>query len=54
MQRRFDSAHLHQYETDQLAELIKDLQTLGENGDVILLKASHGIHLENVVNALVK
>lgn len=54
LQRRFDSAHLHQYETDQLAELIKDLQTLGENGDVILLKASHGIHLENVVNALVK
>ncbi|GMA69481.1 UDP-N-acetylmuramoyl-tripeptide--D-alanyl-D-alanine ligase [Leuconostoc litchii] len=54
LQQRFDSAHLHQYETDQLAELIKDLQTLGENGDVILLKASHGIHLENVVNALVK
>ena len=23
-------------------------------GDVILLKASHGIHLENVVNALVQ
>lgn len=54
LQQRFDSTHLHQYETDQLAELITDLQTLGENGDVILLKASHGIHLENVVNALVK
>ncbi|KAA8371783.1 UDP-N-acetylmuramoyl-tripeptide--D-alanyl-D-alanine ligase [Leuconostoc carnosum] len=54
LQARFDSAHLHQYETDQLAELIEDLKTLGEKGDVILLKASHGIHLENVVNALVK
>ena len=54
IKQHFDSKHLHQYETDQLTELISDLQQLGETGDVILLKASHGIHLENVVNALMK
>ncbi len=47
-----DSVDLHQYETEQLDELTADLETLGEAGDVILLKGSHGIHLENVVNAL--
>lgn len=50
----FDSEHLHLYDTQQLDALIADLKTLGDAGDVILLKASHGIHLENVVNALVQ
>lgn len=50
----FDSEHLHLYDTHQLDALIADLKTLGDAGDVILLKASHGIHLENVVNALVQ
>lgn len=50
----FDSEHLHLYDTHQLDQLIADLKTLGHADDVILLKASHGIHLENVVNALVQ
>ena len=52
IQAQVDSVDLHQYETNQLDRLRLDLQTLGEKGDVILLKASHGIHLETVVNAL--
>ncbi len=54
LKTQFKSSDVHQYTTDQLAELTLDLQTLGEAGDVILLKASHGIHLENVVNALIE
>ncbi|MCT8388687.1 UDP-N-acetylmuramoyl-tripeptide--D-alanyl-D-alanine ligase [Leuconostoc holzapfelii] len=50
----FDSEHLHLYDTHQLDQLTADLETLGDANDVILLKASHGIHLENVVNALVQ
>jgi len=54
IQAHIDSVEFHQYETDQLDRLCLDLQDLGEKGDVILLKASHGIHLEIVVNALMK
>ncbi|ADG40645.1 MULTISPECIES: UDP-N-acetylmuramoyl-tripeptide--D-alanyl-D-alanine ligase [Leuconostoc] len=54
LKTQFESSDVHQYTTDQLAKLTLDLQTLGEAGDVILLKASHGIHLENVVNALIE
>lgn len=54
LKKQLKSSDIHQYSTDQLAKLTSDLRTLGEAGDVILLKASHGIHLENVVNALIE
>ncbi|MGO1337558.1 MAG: UDP-N-acetylmuramoyl-tripeptide--D-alanyl-D-alanine ligase, partial [Leuconostoc fallax] len=45
---------LHQYAKDQLDDLVSDLNKLGQQGDVMLLKASHGIHLERVVDELMK
>lgn len=43
---------VHLYQTDQLKQLASDLLAISQPGDVILLKASHGIHLEKVVQQL--
>ncbi|MBS9338892.1 UDP-N-acetylmuramoyl-tripeptide--D-alanyl-D-alanine ligase [Fructobacillus sp. M2-14] len=43
----------HHYQKDQLDHLIKDLQAESQAEDLIFLKASHGIHLEKVVAALI-
>lgn len=54
LQKHFDQTQLHQYAKDQLDDLVSDLNKLGQQGDVMLLKASHGIHLERVVDELMK
>ncbi|CAK8054628.1 UDP-N-acetylmuramoyl-tripeptide--D-alanyl-D-alanine ligase [Eupransor demetentiae] len=43
---------LHTYQADQLTAIAKDLQADLKAGDWLLLKASHGLHLEEVVKAL--
>ncbi|WP_413627637.1 UDP-N-acetylmuramoyl-tripeptide--D-alanyl-D-alanine ligase [Fructilactobacillus vespulae] len=43
---------LFQYDKNQIAELTSDLQKNINPGDEVLLKASHGIHLEQVLDAL--
>lgn len=51
---KYDATNLHYYESLDKAPLIADLQaTLAEN-DVVLLKGSHGVHLEQVVAALMQ
>ena len=44
---------VHYYPQDRQAALIADLQRTVRYDDIVLLKASHGLHLENVVDALV-
>lgn len=46
--------NLHYYQADQLEQLTTDLQAELSANDEVLLKASHGLHLENVVAKLVK
>lgn len=41
------------YNKDQLTELTNDLEKEVNSSDTVLLKASHGIHLENVLSKLV-
>ena len=43
---------VHYYETGELKRLTDDLSTEVQADDSILLKASHGIHLENVVDKI--
>lgn len=49
---KYDSNNLFWYGKDQLADLTKDLKKELKPSDTILLKASHGIHLENVLHDL--
>ncbi|KRN97923.1 UDP-N-acetylmuramoyl-tripeptide--D-alanyl-D-alanine ligase [Companilactobacillus kimchiensis] len=50
---KYNSADLLWYGKDQLTDLTKDLETELKPNDTILLKASHGIHLENVLHELI-
>ncbi|WP_334331754.1 UDP-N-acetylmuramoyl-tripeptide--D-alanyl-D-alanine ligase [Companilactobacillus sp. HBUAS59544] len=50
---KYDSTNLFWYEKDQLSELTADLKKELQPNDTILLKASHGIHLENVLHELI-
>ena len=50
---KYDSTNLFWYKKDQLSELTTDLKTELQPNDTILLKASHGIHLENVLHELI-
>lgn len=52
LRNTYSPAHLHYYQQDQQAELTADLQRLLGPDDLILLKGSHGMHLEQVVTAL--
>ncbi|MTV82945.1 UDP-N-acetylmuramoyl-tripeptide--D-alanyl-D-alanine ligase [Secundilactobacillus folii] len=52
LQDLYDSDHLHLYETDQQAKLIAQLQADIKPTDIVLIKGSHGIHLEDVLAAL--
>ncbi|GIC70674.1 UDP-N-acetylmuramoyl-tripeptide--D-alanyl-D-alanine ligase [Fructobacillus tropaeoli] len=47
------SDQVHLYQTDQLEALMTDLTKDLDSNDCIFLKASHGIHLEKVVDHLV-
>lgn len=48
----FAPENLHYYHADQLDQLTADLQADIQSTDEVMLKASHGIHLENVVKKM--
>lgn len=50
----FYQSRLQVYDKAELMQLATDLKNIAEHSDVILLKASHGIHLEKVVHELMK
>ncbi|UQS87056.1 UDP-N-acetylmuramoyl-tripeptide--D-alanyl-D-alanine ligase [Nicoliella spurrieriana] len=50
---KYPASALHYYTKDQLEQLTNDLQKEIQHDDMVLLKASHGIHLETVLNNLV-
>lgn len=52
LQNRYDASQLHLYNTDQQAKLITQLKSDITRQDTVLIKGSHGIHLENVLAAL--
>ncbi|WP_283679334.1 UDP-N-acetylmuramoyl-tripeptide--D-alanyl-D-alanine ligase [Lentilactobacillus sp. Marseille-Q4993] len=45
--------HVRLFSKDSLDQVTSELQSLAKPGDAIMLKASHGIHLENIVSQLV-
>ncbi|AIG65043.1 UDP-N-acetylmuramoyl-tripeptide--D-alanyl-D-alanine ligase [Weissella tructae] len=47
------AGHLHRYEKTDKATLANDLKATLTDQDIILLKGSHGIHLEEVVTTLI-
>ena len=49
---KYPAPAVHYYEANQLEQLSTDLQADVTAADEILLKASHGLHLEKVVTAL--
>lgn len=50
---KYNSSNLLWYGKDQLSELTSNLQQELQPSDTILLKASHGIHLESVLHELI-
>ena len=48
----YPAADRKHYASDDQDQLINDLQKTIQADDIVLLKGSHGIHLENVLNAL--
>ena len=48
----YPSDNLHYYQTDEKDQLTADLKKTVQPGDIVMLKASHGIHLENVLSQL--
>ncbi|AQW21725.1 UDP-N-acetylmuramoyl-tripeptide--D-alanyl-D-alanine ligase [Lentilactobacillus curieae] len=53
LEPEYDSTRLHVYPKEKLAELANDLAVDMQPNDTVLLKASHGIHLEQVVAKLI-
>lgn len=45
----YPMAQVHWYAKDDLASLTQELQSVLQADDMVVLKASHGIHLENVL-----
>ncbi len=45
---------VHYYQADQLDQVATDLQAMLRGDDLVLLKGSHGIHLERVLDAIKK
>lgn len=54
LQDRFSAAALKHYDKDDQAGLIADLEAEIGPEDLVLMKGSHGIHLENVLAALMQ
>ena len=54
LQDGYPAAAIHYYPADQLDQLSADLNTVLTADDMVLLKASHGIHLEKVLAAIKK
>ncbi|HJG16374.1 MAG TPA: UDP-N-acetylmuramoyl-tripeptide--D-alanyl-D-alanine ligase [Ligilactobacillus salivarius] len=53
LREKFDATQIHHYQKDDLLTLTSDLKNELMPDDIVLLKASHGIHLENVVSELI-
>ena len=49
---KFSNDQLHLYDLNHQAQLIADLKDSLKAQDLVMLKGSHGIHLENVLAAL--
>lgn len=49
---KYDAQDLHYFAADQLDDLYDELNAEIYEGDQVLLKASHGIHLENLLSKL--
>lgn len=51
---KFDADQIHHYAANDKATLVSDLQAIVVPTDTVMLKASHGIHLEQVLADLLK
>lgn len=49
LQNNYPAAAIHYYAADQLEQLVADLNAALTADDMVLLKASHGLHLEKVL-----
>lgn len=54
LQEKYATQAIHWYATDQKDQLAKDLLEMLNKDDLVLLKGSHGIHLEEVVDKIAK
>ena len=52
LQGKYESEHLHYYTKDQMDRMIDDLKNDIKSDDIVVLKGSHGMHLENVLARL--
>lgn len=52
LESKYSSENLHYYPTDKMPVMIEDLENDIKPDDIVLLKASHGMHLEKVVERL--
>lgn len=50
----YPKQQLHHYDTDQLDSLAEDLSGVVLPNDIVMIKGSHGIHLEKVLQKLAK
>ena len=48
----YPQADIHSYDADQLEQLTSELKAVLTADDAVLMKASHGIHLEKVLAEL--
>lgn len=49
---KYGAEHLHYYDRDQMQRMIEDLKNDIKPHDIVVLKGSHGMHLEKVVERL--
>ncbi|KRL62558.1 UDP-N-acetylmuramoyl-tripeptide--D-alanyl-D-alanine ligase [Lactobacillus psittaci] len=52
IQDKYDAKNLHYYEQDQMPRMISDLLSDIHENDIVMLKASHGMHLDKVLDRL--
>lgn len=52
LQDKYDAANLHYYPVDHMEPMINDLKNDIKPDDIVVLKGSHGMHLEKVVDRL--
>lgn len=52
LQDKYDAANLHYYPVDRMEHMINDLKNDIKPDDIVVLKGSHGMHLEKVVDRL--
>ena len=52
LQGKYEPEHLHYYTQEQTDRMIDDLKNDIKSDDIVVLKGSHGMHLENVLARL--